>query len=83
MHAGSVVVVNVKPSPQFKLRSGLATSTRACGVKLWGAKGLPDKAEDEEFAARMLFGAENPPGSAYVSGSQDALGLVLPVPCSR
>ena len=25
----------------------------------------------------MLFGAENPPGSDYVSGSQDALGLML------
>jgi hypothetical protein len=28
--------------------------------------------------ARLLFGAENPPGSRYVSGSQDHLGLLLP-----
>ena len=28
--------------------------------------------------ARLLFGAENPPGSKYISGSQDHLGLLLP-----
>jgi hypothetical protein len=28
--------------------------------------------------AELLFGAENPPGSEYVSGSQDHLGLLLP-----
>ena len=26
----------------------------------------------------MLFGAENPPGVQYISGSQDALGLMMP-----
>ncbi|MBP1649616.1 MAG: cytidyltransferase-related domain protein, partial [Bacteroidetes bacterium] len=28
--------------------------------------------------ARILFGAENPPGSMYVSGSQDHIGLLNP-----
>lgn len=37
----------------------------------------PPHTLDEESAAHMLFGAENPPGTEYVSGSQDALGLML------
>jgi hypothetical protein len=28
--------------------------------------------------AKLLFGAENPPGSEYISGSQDQLGLLVP-----
>ena len=28
--------------------------------------------------AKLLFGAENPPGSEYVSGSQDQIGLLVP-----
>ena len=27
---------------------------------------------------RLLFGAENPPGKKYISGSQDHIGLILP-----
>ena len=27
---------------------------------------------------RILFCCDNPPGSAYVSGSQDAIGIVYP-----
>ena len=28
--------------------------------------------------AKLLFGAENPPGSKYISGSQDQIGLLNP-----
>jgi len=34
--------------------------------------------EEPIHLARLLFGYENPPGSRYVSGSQDHLGLALP-----
>jgi len=79
---GSVIVVNVHPHEQFKKRSGLATSTRDVGMKLWGTRskaslGPPSQTSPEELAY-MLFGAENPPGCAHVAGSQDALGLMLP-----
>jgi len=38
---------------------------------------LPSSLGNEE-TAKLLFGAENPPGTKYVSGSQDHLGLLLP-----
>eukprot|EP00750_Incisomonas_marina_P015527 INCI18353.1.p1 GENE.INCI18353.1~~INCI18353.1.p1 ORF type:complete len:382 (+),score=48.58 INCI18353.1:124-1269(+) len=75
---GSVVVVNIRPHPMFKVRSGLATSTRQAGIKLWGRGAKPPKDTPPLLLARMLFGAENPPGVQYISGSQDALGLMLP-----
>ena len=31
-----------------------------------------------EQNAKLLFGAENPPGKDYVSGSQDHIGLLFP-----
>jgi galactokinase/mevalonate kinase-like predicted kinase len=33
---------------------------------------------DRETLAKMVFRYENPPGSPYVSGSQDAIGIVMP-----
>lgn len=80
LHSGPVVVVNVRPHPAFKTRSGLATSTRALGIELWGARsgGRPPPNVSPERLARLLFNVENPVGCAYVSGSQDALGLMLP-----
>lgn len=70
--AGSCIVLNVHPHQQFKTRSGLATSTRTYGMKLWGtlAGGRPPVGEKPEDLALMLFGAENPPGCKYVAGSQ-------------
>lgn len=78
--AGPVIVVNIRPHPQFKTRSGLATSTRALGIELWGtmAGGAPPADVAPERLARLLFNVENPVGCTYVSGSQDALGLMLP-----
>ncbi|KAG8467645.1 hypothetical protein KFE25_006697 [Diacronema lutheri] len=80
LHAGPVIVVNVRPHPAFKTRSGLATSTRALGIELWGTRagGTPPRDVTPERLARLLFNVENPVGCAYVSGSQDALGLMLP-----
>ena len=80
LHPGGVVVVNIHPCQQFKTRSGLATSTRTVGIRLWGTDkgGSPPEGTDPLQLARFLFNCENPVDCEYVSGSQDALGLMLP-----
>ena len=60
---GGVIVMNVAHHPLFKDRSGLGTSTRRTALTLWRAGKLP--ALDNEKTAKLLFGAENPPGTAY------------------
>ena len=78
IYPGSVIVVNVKFNKHFGYRSGLATSSREYGIKIWN--GIKDNAKhlDNLNLAKLLFGAENPPGSTHISGSQDHLGLMLP-----
>eukprot|EP01062_Namystynia_karyoxenos_P025936 TRINITY_DN20303_c0_g1_i1.p1 TRINITY_DN20303_c0_g1~~TRINITY_DN20303_c0_g1_i1.p1 ORF type:complete len:273 (+),score=65.97 TRINITY_DN20303_c0_g1_i1:97-915(+) len=79
VHPGGVIVVNIEPHEQFKERSGLATSSRKLGIRLWGThKGGVPPDEPAEALARWLFNTENPVDCEYVSGSQDALGLMLP-----
>ena len=73
--AGAMVVVSILPTTDFWERSGFATSSRKVAVEIWGDR-LPEG--KPERMAQLLFGAENPPGSEYVSGSQDHLGLMLP-----
>jgi cytidyltransferase-like protein len=75
IHQGSVVVAQIWPTMDFNDRSGLASSSRKIGIKLWGDR-YPDG--DHEQNAKLLFGAENPPGKKYVSGSQDHIGLLYP-----
>lgn len=72
---GSVVVAQIWPTLDFNDRSGLATSSRKIGIQLWGDR-YPEG--DHEQNARLLFGAENPPGKKYISGSQDHIGLLYP-----
>lgn len=72
---GSVVVAQIYPTLDFNGRSGLATSSRDFGIKIWGDR-YPDG--DPLQNAKILFGAENPPGTKYVAGSQDHIGLLLP-----
>jgi cytidyltransferase-like protein len=75
IHPGSVVVAQIWPTISFNERSGMATSSRKTGIQIWGDK-YPDG--DYEQNAKLLFGAENPPGKKYVSGSQDHIGLLYP-----
>jgi cytidyltransferase-like protein len=75
MHPGSVVVAQIWPTMDFNDRSGLATSSRKVGIQIWGDR-YPEG--DHKQNAKLLFGAENPPGKAYVSGSQDQIGLLYP-----
>lgn len=75
IHPGSVVVAQIWPTMDFNDRSGLATSSRKVGIQLWGDR-YPDG--NPEKNAKLLFGAENPPGTKYISGSQDHIGLLCP-----
>jgi cytidyltransferase-like protein len=75
LHSGPVVVAQIKPTIDFHERSGMGTSSRKVAQELWG-NSLPKG--DPVRNAKLLFGAENPPGTRYVSGSQDHLGLLLP-----
>ncbi len=75
IHPGSVVVAQLWPTIDFNDRSGMATSSRKVAIDIWGNQypnGNPIK------NAKILFGAENPPGSKYISGSQDHIGLLNP-----
>jgi cytidyltransferase-like protein len=75
IHPGSVVVAQIWPTIEFNDRSGMATSSRKVAYELWGGK-IPEG--DQVRNAQLLFGAENPPGKEYISGSQDHLGLLVP-----
>ena len=75
MAAGSVITLCIEPDFDFNDRSGMATSSRKKAIELWQTD-VPQG--DSEKLAKTLFCFENPPGTEYVSGSQDALGIVMP-----
>ena len=74
-HAGSCVVFQIEPERTFNDRSGLATSTRKLWQRIYPSGVFAD---DPLSLSKLLFGWENPPGTKYVSGSQDAIGLTHP-----
>jgi len=74
-HPGSAVLISLEPNIEFFERSGMASSTRRTACELWPA-GIPNGKPEE--TAKTLFYFDNPPGTQEVSGSQDALGIVLP-----
>ena len=73
--AGPVITISVEPTVEFNERSGMASSSRRRAIELWQAD-IP--AGDREKLAKTLFYWENPPGTEYFSGSQDAIGIVFP-----
>lgn len=75
IYPGSVVVAQIWPTIEFNGRAGMATSSRKIALDLWAGK-IPQG--DPIRNAKLLFGAENPPGSKYISGSQDHFGLLVP-----
>lgn len=75
LHPGSVITISIEPDYEFNDRSGMSTSSRKKAIELWQVD-IPSG--DKETLARTLFCFENPPGTKYVSGSQDSLGIVLP-----
>lgn len=74
-YPGAVLTICIEPDYEFNDRSGMSTSSRKKAVELWQTD-IP--AGDKEKLAKMLFCFENPPGTGYVSGSQDALGITMP-----
>jgi cytidyltransferase-like protein len=72
---GAVLTISLEPTVEFNDRSGMASSTRRKAVELWKTD-IPEG--DKEQLAKILFSYDNPPGTEVVSGSQDALGIVLP-----
>ena len=74
-HQGSVITMSIAPTLEFNERSGMSTSTRRKATELWGNR-LPN--DDPEKIAKILFCCDNQPGSSYISGSQDSIGIVYP-----
>ena len=74
-HSGSVITISIEPDYDFNDRSGMATSTRKRAIELWHTD-IPEG--NSELLAKTLFSFENPPGTKYVSGSQDSIGIVMP-----
>lgn len=74
-HPGSVITISIEPDYDFNDRSGMSSSTRQKAIQLWHTD-IPEK--DPEILAKLLFSFENPPGTKYVSGSQDSIGIVYP-----
>lgn len=74
-HPGPMLTVSIHPTVDFNDRSGMASSTRRKAIDLWGPR-LP--VDDPERLAKMLFAYDNPPGTRYVSGAQDTIGIVYP-----
>jgi len=75
IYPGSAVVAQIWPTIDFNDRSGMATSSRKVALELWG-NNFPKG--DMIRNAQLLFGAENPPYSTYISGSQDQIGILAP-----
>lgn len=75
LHHGPVLTISIEPDYEFNDRSGMSTSSRKKAVELWQVD-IPEG--DKEKLAQTLFCFENPPGTKYVSGSQDAIGIVMP-----
>ncbi|MHB9056491.1 MAG: adenylyltransferase/cytidyltransferase family protein [Paludibacteraceae bacterium] len=74
-YPGAVITICIEPDYEFNDRSGMSTSSRKKAIELWQTN-IPDG--DKEKLAKTLFCFENPPGTKYVSGSQDSLGITLP-----
>lgn len=74
-YPGPVITISIEPDYDFNDRSGMSSSTRKKAIRLWETD-IPEG--DNELLAQTLFSFENPPGTKYVSGSQDSIGIVFP-----
>ena len=75
LHGGPVLTISIEPDYDFNNRGGMSTSSRKAAIEMWHID-IPEG--DRETLAKMVFRYENPPGSTYISGSQDAIGIVMP-----
>ena len=74
-YPGPVLTISIEPEYEFNSRSGMSTSSRKAAIEMWHVD-IPEG--DKETLAKMVFRYENPPGSPYISGSQDSIGIVMP-----
>jgi len=72
---GPVITISIEPAVEFNERSGMASSTRLKAIDLWQTD-IPSG--NREKLAKVLFSYENPPGTKFISGSQDSIGIVMP-----
>lgn len=72
---GSVILANIQPF-HVEDRSGMSSSTRKVIHNFFGST-LPSNIDKLDLA-RGIFAIENPPGSQYISGVVDQLGICLP-----
>lgn len=75
LYFGPVLTICIEPDYEFNDRSGMSTSSRKKAIELWHVD-IPSG--DKEQLARTLFCFENPPGTKYISGSQDSIGITMP-----
>jgi len=75
-YPGPVITLCLEPTIEFDEKSGMASSTRRTAIKMWKNR-IPDGNKEE--LAKVLFCVDNHPGEKdYFSGSQDAIGIVMP-----
>lgn len=74
-YPGPVLTISIEPDYDFNDRSGMSSSTRKKAIQLWQTD-IPEG--HYELRAKTLFSFENPPGTKYISGSQDSIGIVFP-----
>jgi len=67
------LTLSIQPTYDFLKRAGMATSTRETAIRLW--ENLPE-GNDVELA-KQLFKEENHGRTKYISGFQDASGIML------
>ncbi|GAB6010499.1 adenylyltransferase/cytidyltransferase family protein [Viscerimonas tarda] len=75
LYPGPVLTICIEPDYDFNDRSGMSTSSRKKAIELWQTD-IPYG--DKEKLSKTLFCFENPPGTKYVSGSQDSIGITMP-----
>jgi cytidyltransferase-like protein len=68
--------LNFEEVIEFNTRSGMATSTRKKAIDLWGHQ-ISEQHHPHKLA-QILFAHDNPPGKTEISGSQDAIGIIVP-----
>jgi len=74
-HPGWAITLSLEPIIMYKERCGMSTSTRNAAKRIWPNR-LP--IDRPEKLAEILFKFENTPGSPFVSGAQDAIGICMP-----
>jgi cytidyltransferase-like protein len=74
-HPGWAITLSLEPIIEYNERCGMSTSTRNSAKKIWPYY-LP--LEKPEKLAEILFRFENTPGSKFISGAQDAIGICIP-----